>query len=303
MVSTQKLPILVVGATGQLGSLITKHALTHPNLNVNILIRNPDKNKELVDQIKQSGGNVLIGDVTKPETLKDSTKGIHTVISALIGDDSTVFEGQKHLAEDAVKNGVKRFVPSDISLSADKAKEGEHPFLDSRIKFRKYLETTPVKGLHVTLGVFTQTFFFFMTRLFPGLHYYHNPDQKIDITTYEDTAKFVAAAVAKPDRVGDLKIHGDALSINEIAAIYNKVTGKNVKPENRGSIDDLKKNIEELRQKDFFKSILLTYEVFMFDGRGKLDKVDNGEFPEIKPLHLEEYIKANPGSTVFPETQ
>jgi len=303
MVSTQKLPILVVGATGQLGSLITKYALKQPNLAVNILIRNPDKNKDLVDEIQKAGGKVIVGDVTKPETLTDSTKGIHTVISALIGDDSTVFEGQRHLAEDAVKNGVKRFVPSDFSLSTDRIQEGEHPFLTSRIKFRKYLETTPVKGLHVTLGIFTETFFFFKTRMFPGLHYYQSPDQKIDITTYEDTAKYVAAAVAKPDRVGDLRIHGDELSINEIAAIYKKVTGKDVKPENRGSIEDLKKSIEELRKKDFFRSILLTYEIFMFDGRGKLESVDNAEFPEIQPTHLEDYIKAHPESAVFPESK
>ncbi len=301
MVSTQKLPILVVGATGQLGSLITKHCLKQPNLEVNVLIRNPDKNKELVNQIKSAGGRVVVGDVTKPETLKDSTKGIHTVVSALIGDDSTVFEGQKLLTEDAVKNGVKRFVPSDFSVPYDKAKEDEHLFLSQRIKFKKYLETTPIKGLHVTQGVFIETFFFFMNRLFAPLHYYQNPDQKFDMTSYDDTARFVAAAVAKPERTGFLRIHGDALSINEITEIYNRVTGKNVKPENRGSIEDLWKNIGEARKTDFLKSVLMTYEVFLFDGRGKMETIHNSEFPEVKPLSLEEYIKANRETAVFPE--
>jgi len=302
MVSTQKLPILIVGATGQLGSLITKHSLQQPNLEVNILIRNPDKNKELVDQIKNAGGRVVIGDVTKPETLKDSTKGIHTVVSALIGDDAIMYDGQKHLAEDAIKNDVKRFVPSDFSVWPAKINEDEHPFIGQRIRFRKYLETTPMKGLHVSLGIFAETFFYFMCHLFPGLHYYQSADQKIDITTYNDTARYVAAAVAKPDRVGDLKIHGDCLSINEIAEIYNRITGKNVKPENRGSIDDIKKKMAELvEQKEYFKSILLNYEIFLFNGRGIMDKVDNAEFPEIKPLSFEEYVKANPQTTVLPE--
>ena len=288
MVSTQKLPILVVGATGQLGSLITKHALTHPNLNVNILIRNPDKNKELVDQIKQSGGNVLIGDVTKPETLKDSTKGIHTVISALIGDDSTVFEGQKHLAEDAVKNGVKRFVPSDFSLSVDKAKEGEHPFLDSRIKFRKYLETTPVKGLHVTLGVFTQTFFFFMTRLFPGLHYYHNPDQKIDFTTYEDTAKFVAAALVDENRTGDHYFSVNALTINQIAEIYNQIRGTNVTPKCNGSFEALKGAFGFSKKNDpiSLQTNMLAIFQIIYDDRCSFDKTHQREFPDVQTTSL-----------------
>lgn len=40
-----------------------------------------------------AGGRVIIGDMTKLDTLVDSTKGIHTVISALIGDDNVVLEG------------------------------------------------------------------------------------------------------------------------------------------------------------------------------------------------------------------
>ncbi len=42
-----KIDILVVGATGKLGGYITKHALNNPDLRVNILIRNPQKNEEL----------------------------------------------------------------------------------------------------------------------------------------------------------------------------------------------------------------------------------------------------------------
>ena len=56
MESQDKINILIVGATGNLGSYITKHSLTHPNLITNILVRNPQKNKELAAQVEQAGG-------------------------------------------------------------------------------------------------------------------------------------------------------------------------------------------------------------------------------------------------------
>ncbi len=44
---SEKISLLIIGATGQLGTLITTHCLLKSNLLVNILIRNPDKNTTL----------------------------------------------------------------------------------------------------------------------------------------------------------------------------------------------------------------------------------------------------------------
>lgn len=38
-----RISILIIGATGSLGSLITKHCLTKKNVEVNVLVRNPSK--------------------------------------------------------------------------------------------------------------------------------------------------------------------------------------------------------------------------------------------------------------------
>lgn len=79
---SDKISVLIVGATGRLGSLITKHCLAQPKLLVNILIRNLEKNKELVEAVEKAGGKVWKGDISKPETLEEPMKGIHTVVSA-----------------------------------------------------------------------------------------------------------------------------------------------------------------------------------------------------------------------------
>lgn len=46
------------------------------------------------------------------------------------------------------------------------------------------------------------------------------------MTTYEDTAKFVAAVVSDPNSAGDYEIIGSSNSMNEISEIYKKVKGK-----------------------------------------------------------------------------
>ena len=78
--SSDKINVLIIGSNGRLGSFIVKHFLTKPNLITNILIRDRQKNQELVSQVENAGGKVFEGDIMKPETIKNITKGMHTVI-------------------------------------------------------------------------------------------------------------------------------------------------------------------------------------------------------------------------------
>jgi putative NADH-flavin reductase len=92
---SSKIPILIAGATGQLGKFITEHSLANSKLQVNILVRNSEKNKELVEKVTKAGGKVHIGDITDPKSLQGVTKDIHTVISAVSGDESIFVEAKK----------------------------------------------------------------------------------------------------------------------------------------------------------------------------------------------------------------
>lgn len=84
----KKISILIIGATGNLGSLITKHALLREELTVNVTIRDPTKNSELVQKVKDQGGNVYTLDLTNPEEIKGITQNIHTVVCALSGPNT-----------------------------------------------------------------------------------------------------------------------------------------------------------------------------------------------------------------------
>src|SRR5688572_25433595 len=123
---TDRISILIVAPTGKLGAPIAKHCLARPNLLVNVLVRDPSKDRDLLDQVEKAGGKVIKADFADLESLKDTTKGIHTVISAFASQDEKVFvEGHKALIDDAVKNGVARFVPSEFGVRYDKFSRDE----------------------------------------------------------------------------------------------------------------------------------------------------------------------------------
>jgi len=285
----ERISILVVGATGNLGKYITLECLKKPELLVNILVRDPKKDKDLCEQVQQAGGKCIKGDVTKPETIKDCTKGIHTVISAVIGDFETVVGGQKNLLEDSLKNGVKRFVPSDFSFYIWNLKKGEHFFTTQRLEFRESLDKSSIKGLHVSNGFFMETYFYLNTDKFM---YWGDIDEKLDLTTQDDVGKYLAAALCDPNRVGELNIVGSEVSTREIQETFNKLTGKNFPAVSGGSIDDLKKQIEEHRQQGhLFEAVQLGYAVPVYSGKGKIHDKQNSEFPDVKPTTLEDYIQ------------
>src|SRR5271165_3885077 len=74
------LKILVVGATGSIGRLVVAEALRQGHA-VCALARGVDRGRRLPD-----AAEVVIGDVTKPETLTDAVAGIDAIVSTLGSD-------------------------------------------------------------------------------------------------------------------------------------------------------------------------------------------------------------------------
>jgi len=290
--TNQKLNVLIVSATGQLGALITKHALANPKLQVNILVRDPTKNKELVEQVEKAGGKVFIADLTDPQSLKGVTKGIHTVISAVNSyDDKIAVDGQINLLKEAIASGVVRFSPSDYGVNYTHFTREElsrSAVISPKFKFQDYLDTTPIKQLHFYNGNFMETYFWVQSM---GFGYWGDSDLKQDFTTYEDIAKVVVAAVANPDLTGTVTYVGEKLTIHDVAKIYNKVRGANVEPKNKGSVEELKKLYDEARKKGDANADFLGLFLVQADKRSTFEKTNNADFPQIKATSMEEFLK------------
>lgn len=82
------------------------------------------------------------------------TAGLATPLSVSHpqGPPDMIVYGQTNLLKAAQEAGVKKFIPSTFSLNMFNIPEGEHPFLDSRLKFAKILEKSGMPHVHILNG-------------------------------------------------------------------------------------------------------------------------------------------------------
>lgn len=291
-----KIKILIVGAFGTLGSLVTKHCLAKPNLLVNIFVRNPDKNKELADAVEKAGGKVFQGDITQPDTFKGVGKGIHTVIFTLppIGAEINI-KGQTAMIDECVANGVKRIIPSNFTWNFSKFPREElspYDFIDGKLKVQEHLKSLPVKTLVIDTGIFLDSLF--RLTLGKDFNFWGDPNQKYQTSSFNDIAQFTACATTRENLDGHLVVAVHDLSINELVAIYNKVRGINIVPKRLGSLEDLKAKSEELKPKGDFEAIITKVRSLFFTEKSRFEKVNTDDFPEFKGTSVEEFLKQNP---------
>jgi uncharacterized protein YbjT (DUF2867 family) len=89
--------VLVVGATGSIGRLVVEEAVQH-GYAVRALVRNPDKAAQLPPEAQ-----LVIGDVTRPETLHSAIVGIDAVVFTL-GSDGAGKVGAERVDYGGVRN-------------------------------------------------------------------------------------------------------------------------------------------------------------------------------------------------------
>jgi len=302
--NNSRISILIVGATGALGSLVTKYCLERSNLLVNILIRNPDKDPELVNKVEKAGGKVIIGDLLKPDSLKDCTKGMHTVVSVVNSlEDERIFkDAQITLIDDCVKNGVERFVPSEYGLNYFNLPEEELakllPFGRGKYYVHKYLKDKSLKTLTISIGAFLESV---VSPPFKQLKYWGDLNYKYQLTSCDDCAKITAAAIARKDLTGDVVYVANRLNLKEVSEIYEQVRGIKITPERLGSLEELSKKFEEkMKEKDKNQEevFFLGIQKILTDERSQFPENHLADFPEVKTTSFEEYLKQNPDAKI-----
>ncbi len=109
----------------------------------------------------------------------------------------------------------------------------------------------------------------------------------------DDTAKFVAEAIANPEMANStLKVAGDVLTMKQLLATYEEVTGKKLVEKRLGSIEDLKAWIAKTKQNASspYDYLPEQYHYTMVSGQGKLDELDNDRYPHIKPTSIKQFV-------------
>jgi nucleoside-diphosphate-sugar epimerase len=227
------------------------------------------------------------------------------VVSALQGLREVIVEAQGRLLEAAVRAGVARFIPSDFSLDFTKLTPGSNRNFDLRREFHALLDKAAISATTVFHGAFAELLVGAMPLILfqrRAVLYWGDPDQLLDFTTMDDTAAFTAYAALDKETPRFLRIAGDPVSARGLAAMASEVTGRKFRLWRAGSLGTLDTLIKLLRRIAPGKNELypiwqqMQYMRDMFDGRAKLEPLDNGRYPGLRWTTVRDLLVSRFGS-------
>ncbi len=226
--------ILVVGASGSLGRLVTSDLLSKGQ-NVRLLVRTPEK----VNDFKQRGAEIIQGDLIDPTSLERACAGVDKVFAAahsMLGkgkykSESVDGTGHRNLIDAAKKAGVSHFVYTSV-LGAAKY----HPidFFRTKYSIEEYLKHS---GLNYTIlrpSAFMETH----AHLLNGKSILENGKTNLlgkgnkprNFIAVRDVAYFAIMALTETNLINcelDLGSPGNFTN-NEVAHLYGKIA--NISP-------------------------------------------------------------------------
>ncbi len=234
-------PVLVVGATGDLGGRVVGELLSRGHA-VRALVR-PGTD---AGRLEGRGVEVVRGDMLLPPTLDPAMRGVSAVITSAIGysrrrkGDSlrTDFEGNRNLVDAAKRQGVPRFVLLSI-LQCQLAPKVPHFW--AKKEAEDYLERQGVPFVALRPGAFLGggSGGYLARGLRRGkLLRMTPPGVRITFIHPDEVARVLARAVDASVPLGQrIDLGSDrALSTEELAELLTRVLGRPIRPGGLGMI-------------------------------------------------------------------
>jgi hypothetical protein len=278
--------IVVAGANGRLGRLVISSLLEHPDVVVRALARDP---RQLAD-LAGPRVSVTAWDAARPDDAVVS--GAYAVVSTLQGGPDIIVDAQLALLRAARAVGARRFLPSDYSFDLFKLAPGVNINSDWRRAFAEAASDArgAVEVVHLMQGIFADryvaTFLGLLDADATQLRYWGDPRTPIDWTTWEDTARFLAAAAVDERVVPErLYVAGDRQSVEGVAAAWRHVRGTAPALVSLGTLDALAAETERrlaAAPHDMMAWLPLMYARGVFGGGALLGELANDRYPQIK---------------------
>jgi nucleoside-diphosphate-sugar epimerase len=293
--------VAVVGGSGHLGALIANALLEKPDVQVRLLVRAGSRAK--VADFEKRDAEIVEGSLGPDDgaALAAFVKGAYAVISAVQGGPDVIIEGQRRLLHAARDAGVRRFIPSDYSLDLFEVKPGNIVTSELRRQFAliEEQERGDVEVVHVLNGGFMdREVLFGFIRVIDAekqtAYVWGDGKAPMAWTTYEDTARYsVEAAVDERPVPRKFYVAGSVVDFARLVAEFEAGSGKKLKVERLGSLDDLSARIAELQKAN--PQNLLAYLPLMYlrstmSGEGQLKPLMNDRYPSIRPTTVREYV-------------
>ncbi len=285
--------IVVAGAAGKLGRLVIASLLQHPGVRVRALVRDP--NKAEVAGLASARVELVAFDATKASESEraQAVHGAHAVISTLQGGPDIIIDAQLGLLRAAKAAGARRFFPSDYSYNFFTLPAGLNVNSDWRRQLAELAarETSPsFEVVHVLQGIFLDQYVLGFMGLFDAaqrtVRYWGEGSTPIDWTTWEDTARFTAAAALDERPVpAQLFVSGERMTLLDFVEAYHSAHGQPLTVQRLGSLDELAQEIDrrlKAEPQNMYAWLPLMYMRGVFSGKALLGSTLNGRYPELK---------------------
>ena len=226
--------ILIVGASGRLGSVVVQHLLTQGK-SIRAMTRNPAS----LARYKQQGAEIVSGDLRDPTSLASACRGVEQVLAAAHaldgkGDNNphTVDDlGNRHLIDAALAAGVKHFIFVSVHGASPNS-----PLEFFRIKYRteEYLRASGLDFTILRPGAYMELWAQLIgqpIREQGKTTIFGSGNNPINFVSVEDVACLVSIALDDARaRNTVIEVGGpENLTMNQVAETFERTSGRQAK--------------------------------------------------------------------------
>ncbi|KAF4459994.1 demethylmenaquinone methyltransferase [Fusarium albosuccineum] len=241
---------------------------------------------------------LIEGEAHDAGTIRQLVAGADTVVSTYNGDDNLMIAGQKLLIDAAEESGARRFFASDYTADYRNLEYGQLPSKDPMKEIHEYLQGKKIQGVHVLIGAFLDTFWFSWFGVWKredlSLSFWGTGDEAWELTSYENTAEFVAELIVDESATGFQKFVGDKKSIRQVAAVFEDVYGQKPKLHRLGSFVELKARMDEVstaNPQDGHIWMPLFYQYYLSSGQFHVGSTGLSSYPGLEQRSVKEYLQ------------
>lgn len=286
--------VVVAGAAGRLGRLVVEAVLARPDTRVRALVRDPSR-PEVASLASDRVELVAFDAVTATDAAREAAvRDAYAVVSTLQGGPDVIVDAQLALIRAARRAGARRFLPSDYSYNLFTLPTGVNVNTDWRRALAEaaHDEVTPsFEVVHLMQGIFADRYVLGFLGLLDAdggiVRFWGDGATPIDWTTWEDTARYAAAAALDERPVPErLFVAGDRLDVRSFAERWSEAHGRKVTLERLGSLEELVAETHRRLAADpanLYAWLPLMYAQGVFGGQALLGPLENARYPDIEP--------------------
>jgi len=215
--------VAVIGATGQVGTPLTRSLLKEGHQVTAIVHeRNPDNERTLADHETLGAKVVVCPNMQNVDSVADSLTGCDTLVASVPASKTVILELEPIWLKAAVKAGLERFVPNELGCHTRALELGDVVVFNNKKRFHELLFDS---GIGWTLFYNGGFFDYFL----PNLRYFRKittfGNLELPIYTHDiEDIGYIAARSITDDRTLNncVQVDYNALTQNEMLALLNR---------------------------------------------------------------------------------